>query len=288
MTEYEPYGARHFLRDAEPEGASELRRRQVALRSGGTLETGATADIDEFSLGALLPYRTLVLRRSGLASRPPLPFRLIDQGDTYEVWQSDGTPAPLEHLALQGPGEFPVASPSCAAIEELAEGPGVAHLAASVRSAPIVIPFGDLTLSEGWDLDPGGVYATPTETAAAAGQFTVPREGDYEVWLGGSSRGAVQIAVDGKLVADIGPELQHGAGYRALGSARLGPGRHRVDLYYEEQSPLAPGRGGEAFALGPLVFSTDSAASARIEVVDPSEAGSLCGRQLDWVEALPY
>ena len=35
MTEYQPYGVRHFLRDADPEAASELRRRQVPLRAAG-------------------------------------------------------------------------------------------------------------------------------------------------------------------------------------------------------------------------------------------------------------
>ena len=40
MTEYQPYGVRHFLRDADPEAASELRRRQVPLRSGRTLPKG--------------------------------------------------------------------------------------------------------------------------------------------------------------------------------------------------------------------------------------------------------
>ena len=32
MTEYEPYGVRHFLRDSDPEGISELRRRTIPLR----------------------------------------------------------------------------------------------------------------------------------------------------------------------------------------------------------------------------------------------------------------
>src|SRR5204862_7919620 len=54
MTEYRPYGARHFLRDAAPEGASELRRRVVPLLSGGTLGKGMTADTDRFRLSGLL------------------------------------------------------------------------------------------------------------------------------------------------------------------------------------------------------------------------------------------
>ena len=64
MTEYQPYGVRHFLRDAAPEGASELRRRKVPLLSGHGLRKGLTADVDRFQLGGILVYRTLVLRRA--------------------------------------------------------------------------------------------------------------------------------------------------------------------------------------------------------------------------------
>src|SRR5439155_11987060 len=102
MTEYQPYGVRHFLRDADPEGASELRRRPVRLRGGNTLAKGTTADTDRFRLGALTTYRTLVLRRSPAQSRPPSPFRLVWRGDYYEVWQrSPGSVDPaLVHRGL--------------------------------------------------------------------------------------------------------------------------------------------------------------------------------------------
>ena len=46
MTNYEPYGVRHFLRGLDPEGASELRRRFDYLVDGTTLDKGASADID--------------------------------------------------------------------------------------------------------------------------------------------------------------------------------------------------------------------------------------------------
>jgi hypothetical protein len=288
MTEYEPYGARHFLRDAEPEGASELRRRQVPLRSGATLESGATADIDEFALEGLLPYRTLVLRRSPLASRPPLPFHLTEQGDAYEVWQSDGSPAPVDHLSLQGAGGSPIAPVSCSAVRALAERPGVVHLAASVRPPPTMIPLGDMSLPEGWMVGGEGAYATPARSGTATGSFTLPRAGNYGIWLGGATRGSVEIAIDGDVAAEGGPELDHGGGYRQLGRARLNPGRHRIELRYEEQGLLAPGRGGEAFSVGPLVLSTAAAAAAPVQVVDVSRADILCSRQLDWVEGLPY
>src|SRR5439155_8135168 len=71
MTDYEPYGVRHFLRKEDPEGASELRRRTIPLLNGKSLPKLGVADIDQFQLEGLLVYRTLVLRRSPVASRPP-------------------------------------------------------------------------------------------------------------------------------------------------------------------------------------------------------------------------
>lgn len=287
MTEYDPYGTRHFLRNAEPEGASELRRRLVPLTSGATLEKGETADIDRFALEGLLPYKTLVLRRSPLASRPPLPFQLVEADDYYEVWQVGGTPAPIRHLGLEGP-EGPSAVPDCAEVEQLAREPGALHLAAAVRPDPVRIPLGDLSLPSGWTLGGGGAYATPGSPGTATGSFSVGKSGSYGVWLGGSSRGNVTIEIDGRPAGSTGPELDHADSYRQLGTVHLAPGRHEIAFTYEEASPLAPGVGGEAFALGPLLVSTATAADAHIETVDVSQATSLCGRSLDWIEALPY
>jgi hypothetical protein len=131
MTDYEPYGARYFLRDAEPEGASELRRRQVPVRAGGTLPKGRSADLDELRLDAVLPNRTLVVRRSPLASRPPLPYRLVWSGRYYEVWQRPATGAGetvLEHL--------PVVSTRGAGCEQVRRAARVAGRSGRVAAAP--------------------------------------------------------------------------------------------------------------------------------------------------------
>ena len=87
MTEYQPYGVRHFLRRLDPEGASELRRRPVLLRDGRMLGKGETAPIDAFFPDALLVYQTLVLLRSGPGGVPPSPFTLVERGRYYDVWQ---------------------------------------------------------------------------------------------------------------------------------------------------------------------------------------------------------
>ena len=122
MTEFHPYGVRHFLRKLDAEGASELRSRPIPLRTGQQLDKGAYADIDDFSLDAVLVYRTLVLRRSPVESRPPSPYRLVSQGRFYEVWQRpEVVDRPiLEHLPL-GTDLQPAAVPSCAEVLRLGE-----------------------------------------------------------------------------------------------------------------------------------------------------------------------
>jgi hypothetical protein len=87
MTEYQPYGARHFLRELDAEGASELRRSLVPLRNGSTVPKGGFADLAAFHPDAVLVYPTLVLRRTPGGSRPPAPYRLVWQRRFYEVWQ---------------------------------------------------------------------------------------------------------------------------------------------------------------------------------------------------------
>jgi len=87
MTEYQPYGVRHFLRHLDAEGASELRRRPVPLRDGRVLGKGEVADIAAFAPEAVLVYRTLVLLRSAGSSRPPAAYRRVWSGRFYDVWQ---------------------------------------------------------------------------------------------------------------------------------------------------------------------------------------------------------
>lgn len=87
MTEYQPYGVRHFLRRLDAEGASELRRRPVPLRDGRVLGKAEYADLAAFEPEAVRVYRTLVLHRSPPVSRPPGEYVLAWRGRYYDVWQ---------------------------------------------------------------------------------------------------------------------------------------------------------------------------------------------------------
>lgn len=263
MTEYSPYGARHFLRDADAEAASELRERTVPLREGGEVEKGYAADTDRLDLADLFVYRTLVLRRSPVRSRPPLPYRLIRSGETYEVWQrpEGEREPPLDFLPLGG--EEPAAIPDCEEVERIAAGalrdsPEARLLAA--RHAPVHY--------------------------AGDGDFDVLRSGLYDAWLGGSARGEIELFVDGEQVGSVRHELNNEGGYLYLGQARLDAGPHVAKLRFGG-ADLHPGSGGFPRPVtGPLVFAPAGREEGRIVSVGADEARQLCGGRWDWIEAL--
>lgn len=265
MTEYNPYGARHFLRNLDGEAASELRERTVPLRGGGEVEKGYSVDTDELDLNGLLEFRTLVLRRSPVRSRPPSPYRLVWRGDTYEVWQRPETlagPAP-EHLPLGSEYE-PSAVPDCDEVLAMAQraessGGADAHLLAA-RHAPV------------YD--------------ATDGHLEVPRAGDYTAWLKGSVRGADELWVDGHKVGEARQEINNEGGYIYMGETKLDAGAHKAELRFGG-ADLHPGSGGfPRPEVGPLFFAPAGDEEGELVSVSLSDAESLCGQRWDWIEAV--
>jgi hypothetical protein len=286
MTEYQPYGVRHFLRDMDPEGASELRRRQIPLRNGQLLKEGFSADVDEFQLGALLVYRSLVLRRSGLASRPPSAYALVWRGRYYEVWERRANArAIIEHLALGSPLQ-PIAAPPCAAVLRLA---GLAAakggLLATVRRPPAtVVELSHASHPATWQGSDDPNIVVPAGRGTLEAEVDVTRTSRYSLWLGGSFRGHLELAVDGTVVGSARHHLNTFGEYTPLGEVRLPAGAHRLTLRYGG-ADLHPGSGGGAFPLGPLVLSRGDA-DRPVTYVRPEDARVLCGRSLDWIEAV--
>jgi hypothetical protein len=266
MTEYQPYGVRHFLRDLDPEGASERRARPVYLRGGGILQKLQYADIDAFALRSVLVYRTLVLRTSPVASRPPSVYRLASSGRFYEVWQRpQGPQRILEHLSL-GTAEQPASVASCADVRRLAA------LAAQSN--------GTLVAAERTPAQAVGRVGGGAETAT----FTVRRGGVYGFWLGGLFRDRFTLSVDGKRVGSDADELNWTGQLTPLGQARLAAGNHDLELRRSRRA-LRPGGRGPQF-LPERLESGQPAAAARLVTVAPAQAASLCGRRLDWIEAV--
>jgi hypothetical protein len=288
MTEYQPYGVRHFLYRLDPEGAGELRRRPVLLLNGQEVQKGGYADIDRFQLDGILVYRTLVLVNSPAASRPPSVYRLVWQGRYYTVWQRPEQPGTtiLEHLPL-GDELHPGAVPPCPEVLRLAAlaRANGGELAAVPRAPVTVVRLDTSRHPASWATyagSPGVIYPSRSGTLETA--VNVPAAGRFGFWILGSFRRRLQLFVDGRHVATAQQRLMHPGVATPLGSALLGRGTHGIALRYSSAN-LSPGSGGDPFALGPMLVGR-TAVAQRVVYVAPADARTLCRRDLDWVEAV--
>jgi hypothetical protein len=288
MTEYQPYGVRHFLRAGDAEAASELRARRVALVDGGELEKGEWGDTDRISLPSLLTYRTLVLRRNPAQSRPPSVYSLVRRGEFYDVWRRPAAPTAsiAEHLPL-GDFEDPAAVPSCAEVRRLARLVGSGGTLVGVERKPAVVAsLAEATHPASWiPTEAGGPGLIPGSSGSARLEVSVPHSGRYGVYLQGSVRNRLTASVDGVAVGSVDDQLNETAQFLFFGDVRITPGANVVTLRYDGQS-LAPGSGGPAEPIGPLVLNPEPKGAQSFVEVPTSEAASLCGRRLDWIEAL--
>ena len=290
MTEYQAYGVRHFLRNVDAEGASELRRRQVPLLDGSTAEKGAWADTDELVLDplqeGLLTYRTLVLRRSPAQSRPPSPYELMWRGDYYEVWQrpEDFDPATLiEHKPL-GKDLQPSEVPACQVVAGVAAQAGRdGFVAGAPRAENAVSTFIDVPPD--WVPDPAVGSVTPLSDGTASGTIVIPESRPYTVFVNGSARGEVSVAINGDEVGSARNRLNNNAQYIELDTRDFTAGQQTVTLTYERGSALRPATGGYPFGLGPVVLAP-AGDQALVTRVPASDYRQLCGQRLDWLEAL--
>jgi hypothetical protein len=265
MTEYNPYGARHFLRKLDGEGAAELRERTVPLRAGGVVDKQEAVDTDELDPNGLLEFRTLVLRRSPVRSRPPSPYRLVYSGDYYEVWQRsvERTGAVPEHQPYGERFEG-------AAIPECGEIGGLGLLALQNRMANVRL----LAARH------APVYD------ATDGSFEVPRAGRYVAWLKGSVRGLDELFVDGGKVGEARHQIENEGSFVELGEMQLSAGEHEAELRFGG-ADLHPGSGGfPRPEVGPLLFAPANKELGELVSVPIEESERLCGKPWDWIEAV--
>jgi hypothetical protein len=275
INENQPYAGRHFLRLMAAESPSDIRRRPIFLLNGGEVDKGSYADLDQFALSSLLVYRTIVMRASPVASRPPAPYRLVYNGAWYQVWQrpSGSLHRPVIDSLPLGSAYDPAGVPACNQVLRLAREAGptgmlaaAAHPAPASISVPSPLPHGNTTR-----------------------RFRVSAPGEYEIWLGGSVVGHLIAQVDGRQIASTHEVIDEPGGYVPFGRLRLATGIHAVTLSYGGAS-LAPGSAGPSaadppFIDGPLEVSVPPG-RLPVTYVSPAAYRSLCGRSWDWVEAL--
>lgn len=289
MTEYQPYGVRHFLRDLDAEGASELRRRQIPRLDGATADKGAWSDTDELVLDpaqeGLFTYRTLILRRSPDQSRPPSPYRKVWQGRYYEAWQrpADFDPASVAVHEPLGEGHQPAVVPSCALVRSIAAQAGSDGRVVAVERQPNAVA--DLTgYPADWVPDPESRTLTPLSDGTATGTIRVPDEGRYRVWVGGSARGRVEVRIGGVLAGSARGLLNNNGQFIELDEVDLASGDQPVTMTYERGSALRPATRDYPFGVGPVVI--EPVDEPDLVNLRSSDAAELCGRRMDWIEAI--
>jgi hypothetical protein len=283
ITEVSTYGARHFLRKLDAEGATDLRRRQVLLTGGRESGDDQGVDIDQIQYDQLAPYNTIVQRTGPQGSRPPADFALAYSGTYYNVWrrQPNGLGTPTQRLPL---GNFGQAGgePACEEVAGLAAkaGPGGTLLAARA-SAPFLVNVEDAAKPSDWQVL-SDTMVRPVGSGELTGSIEVPEAGEYVIWLGGALYGRAAVSVDGREVASEGGLIDPYA-QRPIGTVDLSAGTHTVGLRYTGGG-IAPGSGTESFSFGPLTFEPPRS-DLGTTTVPASDYQELCGKRWDWIEA---
>jgi hypothetical protein len=298
LTDYEIYAARHFLRDLDVHGTWPFRIPLGENRSFLPKKDSLRIDTEAFDKPSLLEYRTIVRRHNPASSYPAYAYRLAWSGRYWEVWQRTPRPGRLvAHLPLGGGGQ-PVSKPKCSDVLTLARQAGPSGLLA----------FSERPLLNEAPLAPAPVWTSHTTGAAVPGDlrsgvvrgnFDVSMSGRYGFWMSGTFDRQVQLQIDGKPISKLRREWNFSyPNYVFVGASVLSNGRHSVELHYGDEGSFHPGTGGHAavspglgvaplvqFGFGPLVFTSESP-SWRVTYLKPSQARRLCGRTLDWVEAI--
>jgi len=124
-------------------------------------------------------------------------------------------------------------------------------------------------------------------TTASAWKWTlrVGAAERYDLGVDGSFQGRLELFVDGHRLASERSELNWPNQYQPFGTSTLSAGEHTIRLVYHGSSLLPGSAGVPAFGTGPVVAGVDPS-SLPVTTVAPTDARSLCGQSLDWVEAL--
>ena len=314
VNEYEIYADRHFLRAGAPVAPSEYRpgpQELLPTTTGAVLTAGSFADIDSFPLSTLQPFRSLVTRVSPVASRPPSDYHLVWEGRFYQLWRQATHLGYriIKHVPLGdsttlnycGPAENGADQPLCSiqpaavmpcpqvlSLAQEADGVG-GYLVAHELTNPIVLRGTQTTWPSSWIAGAGGLQAlTPTTPGTDVARIEIPTgPHSYQLWLGGSFARGFVVSVDGRRIGAVSNELNNTGDYNSVGAPlTLGAGVHVIDITYPKPGWGPGGDDDENYtSLFEVVLQQLDTPSSLLRV-EPSQASTLCGRSLDWVEVV--
>ena len=251
----------------------------------------AAWDPNDLSLSYLESFRLLVTGRSPTLNRPPANFQLVYRGRFYDVWRQTSAPQVLQHIPVSG-GFEPPPAPSCQALRKLGrqaaredaelayveqpQGPTLIptrlpHPASWVPTNPTAAPAPEML---GLGRQPGTVRGT----------LRIPRSGQYHVWVEGSFLQPVSVRIGTRLVGSVSDNLGPPGQFTELGTVTLPAGDASLEVI-RPAGGLGPQNYYPGDVLGPIVLSANET-GPQLQRVTPSQASSLCGKRLGWVEII--
>ncbi len=255
---------------------------------------GQSFDLDQEQLAFVEGFPYILVRRSPTASRPPANYRLIYENYYYQVYKRTPGPRVLAHMPLQtqfsGVGAVP-----CPALRAMvAQAPKSSRLAVSYLPPLYGYAVVDATVrSKGWfpNLNPFFPSMVSFATPGVAGKvISVPRSGDYRVWIEGSSPRPLRITLDDHRTISEISGINTNDEWLEGSTVHVGAGRHPFDVF-RPGGGLAPGDGGSGEVdqgKGWISYMALVAAKpvARMVTLPVSRWHTLCGREADWVELI--
>jgi hypothetical protein len=298
--DFEEY-AEYYLRNDDQD--SMVNGPRLELRPGVNRETeqGGTwsYDLDEYPLKFVESFRTIVMRRNPLQSRPPSNYRLVYSSDYYEVWQRE-QPArsvvALEPLLGKTAGGKAAVqkldaynATACKALAAAARkaGPAAQIAYMPAPSGYLQLDDSNLTLSGGFARSGGVIEATGAGRAVR--EQPIPVAGRYDFFIEGSFGRPVDVSIDGRQVASVAYQVSYPAEWIQIASRWLSAGMHRFEITRGGVS-LHAGNGDGVDPLnrtiGPLVLMPARSSVPTLHYTTVAALPSLCSAALPprWIE----
>jgi hypothetical protein len=173
-------------------------------------------------------------------------------------------------------------TPSCAALKRFAGHHRGLQLAAASAPDSVMVKLPTGGLPSGWKSRkrfPGAVL--PSRSGSLEIPFELPRDGRWQVWVGGAVLGQLSLRIDDDTVATIRHRVNRPSEYEPVARVTLASGRHLLAFDYRER--LLGGM-NDRFPMGPVALTPIGAPDNPI-VLPARRVNSLCGERLDWIEA---
>ena len=278
--------AEYILRRERAVGIVDPPSRRVPLRRPGARtprdEQGYELDTDMLTLPYVQSF-SLIIRRTGPArSRPPSNWQLVERTRWHEVWRKV---RPASTVLLHEPYEGP--RRSCRSF--------AAKAADSARRRPVRLAYvgaPDATRFHLGKAERSPLWSPKNASSLilygrghASGQVTLPRAGNYRIWIAGDFGRVVHVSIDGRQLTEIRRLHSYADQYIELPSRHLSAGRHRIRLT-KPGGGLEPGnKSGYEVPVGPILFVLPRPLPVRTAPV--RDAFRICSAgRLDWMEVI--